>query len=83
MKIRKAVITRIYNLCKERNITPHYLATISGVPKTTLYSILDEKDKKSQNPGVATIKKLCDGLEITIIEFFDDELFYNLEQEIS
>jgi len=55
------------------------LANISGVSPSTIYSMLNEKSK---NPGVVSLKKLCDGLEISIRAFFDSELFDDLEQEI-
>ena len=53
---------------------------MSGVSPSTIYSMLNEKSK---NPGVVSLKKLCDGLEISIREFFNSELFENLEQEIN
>ena len=52
---------------------------MSGIFPFTLYSVLNEK---SQNPGVVTIKKLCDGLDISIREFFDADIFDDIEQEI-
>ena len=55
------------------------LAGISGVSPSTIYSMLNEK---SQNPGVVSLKKLCDGLEISLREFFDTDLFDDLEQEV-
>jgi transcriptional regulator with XRE-family HTH domain len=55
------------------------LAMTSGVPPSTIYSMLNEK---SQNPGIVSLKKICDGLGISIREFFDCELFDTLEQEI-
>lgn len=79
MNTKEAVAERIVQLCKERNIAINSLANISGVSPSTIYSMLNEK---SQNPGVVSIKKLCDGLEITLREFFNSELFDNLEQEI-
>ncbi len=79
MNTKKAVADRIIELCKERNIAINALADLSGVSPSTLYSILNEK---SQNPGIVTIKKLCDGLDISLKEFFDDHIFDNLEQEI-
>ncbi len=79
MNAKKAVATRILHLCLERNITVNALANISGVAPTTIYSMIDNK---SQNPGVVSIKKLCDGLEISLREFFDCDLFDDLEQEI-
>lgn len=55
------------------------LAGISGVSPSTIYSMLNEK---SQNPGVVSLKKLCDGLEISLRAFFDNDLFDDLEQEV-
>ena len=79
MLIKEAIEKRIIELCNERNIAINALANISGVSPSTVYSILNEK---SQNPGVCSIKKICDGLDITIREFFDCDLFDELEQEI-
>lgn len=80
MKIKEAVAKRITDLCKERNIAINALGNISGVNPSTIYSMLNSK---SQNPGVVSLQKICDGLEISIREFFDDEIFDNIEQEIS
>ena len=79
MKTREAVAQRIINLCIERNLTVNGLATISAVPPSTVKNIIYGVSK---NPGVVTIKMLCDGLEISLEEFFCDELFKNLQQEI-
>ncbi len=79
MNIKEAVEKRIIELCNERNIAINALANIAGVSPSTVYSMLNEKSK---NPGVASIKKICDGLEISIREFFDSNLFDDLEQEI-
>ena len=79
MNTKEAVAKRILDLCGERNIAVNALATVSGVSPSTIYSMLNEK---SQNPGVVSLKKLCDGLDISIREFFDDDLFDDLEQEI-
>lgn len=79
MNTREAVAYRIRQLCKERDITPNKLSTISAVSQATIKSILNGE---SQNPGTVTIKKLCDGLEITLGEFFSTEEFDALEQEI-
>ena len=79
MNTKEAVAKRILQLCRENNIAVNSLANISGVPPTTVYSMLNEK---SQNPGVVSIKKICDGLEISVREFFDSDLFDDLEQEI-
>ena len=79
MNTKKAVAERIIQLCEERNIAINALANISGVAPSTVYSMLNEK---SQNPGIVTIKKLCDGLEIGLREFFASEMFDGLEQDI-
>ena len=79
MNTKEAVAKRIVDLCAERNIAVNALANISGVSPSTVYSMLNTK---SQNPGVVSIKKLCDGLDITVREFFDCPLFDDLEQEI-
>ena len=79
MNTREAIANRIRQLCKERGLTPNGLSILSAVPQATVKSILNGE---SQNPGTVTIKKLCDGLEISIREFFDSDLFDDLEQEI-
>lgn len=79
MGIYQAVVNRINNLCKERNITPNALSYMSGISQSTIKSILNGESK---NPGIVTLKKLCDGLDISIIEFFDTDDFANLEQEL-
>ena len=79
MRTKEAIANRILALCRERNIAINELANLSGVAPSTVYSILNEK---SRNPGAVTIKKLCDGLEITLGEFFDTDEFNTLEQEI-
>ena len=79
MNTKEAVAKRIVELCNERNIATNTLANISGVSPSTVYSMLNEK---SQNPGVVSIKKICDGLDIPIREFFNHDIFDGLEQEI-
>lgn len=79
MGISDFVIKRIYQLCEERNITPNALSYMSGVSQSTVKSILN---KESKSPGIVTLKKLCDGLGITLVQFFDTEEYYRLEQEI-
>ena len=79
MRTKEAVAQRILELCRDRNIAVNALANISGVSPSTIYSMLNQK---SQNPGVVSIKKLCDGLDITVREFFDSPLFDETEQEI-
>ena len=79
MNTKEAIANRILQLCDEKGIAVNELANISGVAPSTVYSILNEK---SQNPGSITIKKLCDGLEITLGEFFSTPVFDALEKEI-
>lgn len=79
MDTREAIACRIDQLCKERDITINNLSYISGVPNSTIKGIFY---KRSNNPGVATIKKLCDGLDISLPDFFNAEIFESLEQEI-
>lgn len=74
-----AVKDRLLALLNEHKISIHKLATESGVAPSTIKNILYGK---STNPGIVTIKMLCDGLNITLLEFFSTEKFINLEQEI-
>lgn len=75
----EALAKRIEQLCKEQNITINGLSYISGVPNSTIKGVFYGRSK---NPGIVTIKKLCDGLGMTLSQFFDTEVFNNLEQEI-
>ncbi len=79
MSIYDLVVKRIYELCKEREITPNALSYMAGVSQSTIKSILNGESK---NPGIVTLKKLCDGLEISIVDFFDTDDFKKLEQEL-
>lgn len=79
MNTKEAVAIRILKLCEEKKIAVNALANMAGVSPSTVYSMLNEK---SQNPGVVSLKKLCDGLDISLREFFDDEIFDDIEQEI-
>lgn len=79
MNTKQAIANRILELCQERNIAVNALAASAGVPPSTVYSMLNEK---SQNPGVVSIKKLCDALDITLCDFFNAPEFNDLEQEI-
>jgi len=79
MDIYTAVKNRLLVLCEEKRMSIHKLAIESAVPPSTIKNILYGK---SQNPGVVTLKMLCDGLGITIVEFFNTPAFENLEQEI-
>lgn len=79
MGIYDFVVFRILQLCADRKITPNALSYQSGISQSTIKSILGGESK---NPGIVTIKKICDGLDISLIEFFDTEEFKKLEQEI-
>ena len=79
MNTRGAVALRLMRLCDAQNITINKLANLSATPPSTVKNILYGKSK---NPGIVTIKQLCDGLEITLGEFFNAPEFDQLEQEI-
>ena len=76
MNAKEAVARRIQELCVQRGLAINALANLCGVPPSTIYSMLNAK---SQNPGIISIQKTCDGLEISVREFFDDPLFENLD----
>ena len=79
MGISEAVAKRIIELCEERSITVNKLCTISGITQSTVNCIVNHHVK---NIGIITIKKLCDGLDISITDFFDTPEFRSLEQEL-
>jgi transcriptional regulator with XRE-family HTH domain len=79
MNSKEAVAQRIIQICKERNLAINALANLSGISPSTIYSMLNTKSK---NPGIVSIQRICDGLEINLREFFDSPLFEGLEQEI-
>ena len=79
MRIGEACKIRILDLCRERNITVNKLAIISGVTQSTLNNIVSGRNN---SVTISTIKKLCDGLLMTVIDFFNCQLFLDLEQEI-
>ncbi|MBR4608163.1 MAG: helix-turn-helix transcriptional regulator [Lachnospiraceae bacterium] len=79
MNTQEAIAYRIRHLCRERGLTPNGISNLAAVPQATVKSILNGESK---NPGTVTIKKLCDGFEITLGEFFSTPEFDALEQEI-
>ena len=79
MSVKDVVVERFKKLCEERNIKINELANISGVTPSTAYSMMDNKRR---DISIVTIKKFCDGLEITLGEFFSTLEFDSLEQEI-
>ncbi|MBE6773000.1 MAG: helix-turn-helix transcriptional regulator [Ruminococcaceae bacterium] len=79
MSVKDVVAKRFEELCKERNIKINELANLSGVTPSTAYSMMDSKRR---DISIITIKKFCDGLDITLGEFFSTSEFDNLEQEL-
>ena len=79
MSVKDVVVKRFQSLCAERGIKANELANISGVTASTVYSLLDNRRR---DVSIITIKKLCDGLDITLGEFFSSPEFDALEQEI-
>lgn len=79
MGVKDIVVKRFKELCEERNIKINELANLSGVTPSTAYSMMNEARR---DISIITIKKLCDGLDITLGEFFSTEDFDNLEQEM-
>ncbi|MDR0916178.1 MAG: helix-turn-helix transcriptional regulator [Oscillospiraceae bacterium] len=79
MNTATAVVDRLVELCRERKFSLNHLSTWSAVSQSTVSDIVLGRSK---NPGIVTIKKLCDGLGITLAEFFDTDVFRTLEQEI-
>lgn len=78
MKISSAVSKKLLKICKERNMSINKLATISCLTQSTIQNIIEGN---SNNPKLLTIVRICDGLGISLKEFFDDELFINIDRE--
>lgn len=76
MKLHEAVGKRILEFCNERKISPNKLCTMSGIIQSTINSIFSGR---SQNPKLATIQYLCEGLNISLKDFFDSPLFENID----
>jgi len=79
MSVKDVVALRFQTICKEKNIKLNKLANLSGVTPSTAYSMVD---KNRHDVSIITIKKFCDGLDISLGEFFSAPEFENLEQEI-
>ena len=79
MNTSDVVAARITEQCEQKGMTLNELANQAGIPPTTVYSIFN---LKSKNPGIVTLKKICDALEITLGAFFSTKEFVDLEQEI-
>lgn len=78
MKLEVAITKRIHDLCKAREITPNKLANMAGMPAGSLKSIFYGKSK---NPGTRTLLDLCQALDISLFDFFDDEMFKDRDLE--
>lgn len=78
MKISYAIAQKILNIIKEKDITINKLATICCLTQSTVDSLINGKSK---NPKLLTIVRICDGLNITLEEFFSDEIFKNIDRE--
>ena len=79
MTIGEAVRHRILDLCRERNITVNKLSTMCGITQSTLNNIVSGRNNGAT---ISTVKKICDGLDVSIIDFFQSPCFENLEQEL-
>lgn len=79
MTVKEAVVARFLELLRERNMRPNELATLAGVTPSSVYSMLDARRMEL---SINLIKKLCDGLEISLGTFFSAPVFDELEQEI-
>ena len=78
MKLEQAITKRIQDLCKEREITPNKLANLAGLPSATIRCIFYGKSK---NPGTRTLLDICQALDITIFDFFNDDIFKTTDLE--
>ncbi len=79
MTVGEATRLRIIELCDKHGITINKLSTVSGITQSTLSNIVS---RRNNSATISTIKKICDGLEMDIRDFFDSKLFDDLEQEI-
>ena len=79
MSVKDAVVERFAAICKERGVRPNELATLAGVTPSTVYSMMDPRRR---DVSIVTIKKLCDGLDMPLGDFFSSAEFEALEQEI-
>ena len=79
MTIAEATEKRLLELCSERNITINKISNISGITQSTVSDLVNGT---TTNTGIVTIKKLCDGFDISVRAFFDSPLFDDLEQEV-
>ncbi|MEY8339173.1 helix-turn-helix transcriptional regulator [Lachnospiraceae bacterium 62-35] len=78
MNVREATCRRIRELCTQKDITEYTLIYRSGIPPSTFKSIMNGQSK---NPGITNIRRIADGLDISIREFYDSDMFDDLDQE--
>ena len=78
MRLSKAISEKILKICIEKNITPNRLASICCLTQSTVQNLINGK---SRNPKLLTIIRICEGLNIDLKDFFDDELFATIERE--
>ncbi|MDO4357389.1 MAG: helix-turn-helix transcriptional regulator [Clostridia bacterium] len=79
MRVKEAVVARFLEIMEDRHIRPNELANLSGVTPSTVYSMLNADRRKL---SINVIKKLCDGLDMSLSEFFSAPIFDELEQEV-
>ena len=78
MTLSQAIINRILELQKKKNITTNKLATLSGLTQSTVRDILYGVSK---SPKINTLLHICEGLDINLKEFFNDEIFEDVLDE--
>ena len=78
MKLEEAITKRIYSLCEKNNISPNKLASMAGLPSATIRCIFYGRSK---NPGTKTLLDICQALNISLYEFFNDPLFKDIKLE--
>ena len=78
MKLEEAITKRIYKLCEEKNISINKLSNLAGLPSATIRYIFYGKSK---NPGTRTLLDICQALQISLFDFFNDDLFKNKDLE--
>lgn len=78
MKINKAISTKLLNICKNKNISVNKLASISCLTQSTVENLVN---CNSKNPRLLTVVRICDGLNISLAEFFNDDIFLEIDRE--
>ncbi len=78
MKISEAMSKKLLKICEERGISVNKLASMCCLTQSTVQNIIEGN---STNPKLLTVVRICEGLGISLSEFFDDELFSNIDRE--